>query len=91
MKAKVTGVLRSQSKHKKGTFFYYIFFRDAEGKCSKTCATEGYRNFPRWRDIIAKFNDDDYGEIWLDKLNFKARNLVDADSYFEEVKNATDA
>lgn len=70
-----------------GGDFYYIFFKSDKGKSYKTCIYPHFGNYKRWASIIE--SNPDNSEIWLNNLNIKNGNLIDADSLFtiENINN----
>ena len=81
MKAKIIKV--NEQKSFLGQSFYYLFFKSIEGKSYRTCAYPQFGNYPRWHKFIQKHQAGQ--EVWLDGLNLKGKNLIDADSYPQEV------
>ena len=73
MKAQITSIKPTLSKY--GGKFYYVFFKDDNGKSFKTCLFPTMRNFPRWKSVMK------VGAI-LTNLKIKEKNLIDADSWF---------
>ena len=50
MKAKIIGFEKRDSKY--GGHFFYIFFKDEDGKSYRTCADPKCRNFNRWMKLM---------------------------------------
>lgn len=75
MKAQLLDIQKHPSKYEGD--FYYLFFKDENGKNYKSCVGDAFRNWKNWSDIIANF--DKSNPIWLDGLKLKGE-LIDADS-----------
>lgn len=75
MIAKAIKLVKNPSKF--GGYFYYIFFKDENGKSYKTCVGSTFRNFRNWQEIVVELEDN---ELWLNGLQVKADGLIDADS-----------
>ena len=73
MKAQITRITPTLSKY--GGKFYYVFFKDDNGKSFKTCLYPTMRNFLRWKTVMK------VGAV-LTNLSIKEKNLIDADSWF---------
>ncbi|MDD5692260.1 MAG: hypothetical protein PHP10_03680 [Candidatus Omnitrophica bacterium] len=82
MRAKIIKV--HEQKSWLGQSFFYIFFKGADGRSYRTCAYPQFGNYPRWQKFIELHRTG--REVWLDGLNTKGKNLIDADSYPQEVK-----
>ena len=81
IKAKIIKIEEKTSRC--GGIFYYVFFKNTEGKSFRTCIFPRCGNYKRWQPIIEKFFKND-GELWLDGLVLKGKGLIDADSWFRE-------
>jgi hypothetical protein len=80
MKAKVLKI--EQKKSYQGGDFYYVFLKGEDGRSFKTCLYPRFRNFTQWKPILEKWEALKYSvsELWLNNLNVKSGNLIDADS-----------
>ena len=80
MKAKVLKIDRKNSNQ--GGDFYYVFLKGEDGRSFKTCLYPRFGNFARWKPIIDKWAALKYSvsELWINNLNVKSGNLIDADS-----------
>ena len=58
-----------------GGKFYYLFFKDTEGKSYRSCVSPTCRNFGRWQPFLNKEG------VILNGLMLKSENLIDADSF----------
>tara|TARA_R110000751_G_scaffold82206_2_gene165494 strand:- start:272 stop:583 length:312 start_codon:yes stop_codon:yes gene_type:complete len=76
MKAQITSFKTQQSKY--GQTFYYVFFKDENGKSFRSCIYVNMRNFEKWKSILKS------GMV-LDNLRLKQKGLIDADSNFNVV------
>ena len=76
MKAQITSFKQQESKY--GDTFYYVFFKDKEGKSLRSCIYQNMRNFAKWKRILKP------GMV-LDNLSLKQKGLIDADSSFQIV------
>ena len=66
--------------HNDGKLFYWMFFKDSEGKSYRSFLRPGYGNFNRWQ--VAFDAVKNAKEVWLDGLVLKGKGIVDADSRF---------
>jgi len=80
MKAMVMGRKVNTSKY--GGKFYYVFFKDNEGKSYRTCIHDKCRNFNKWKSVVESNSNP-----ILDNLNVIKETLVDADSNFTIIGN----
>ena len=76
MKAQITSFKEQTSKY--GDTFFYVFFKDQNGKSFRSCIYQNMRNFAKWHKILRS------GMV-LDNLSLKAKGLIDADSSFQIV------
>lgn len=76
-RVKVTGVQRSKSRF--GGDFFYVFFKDMEGKSYRTCIYPKYRNFAMWGDLIEERSRKSI-DIYLTGLTERKEGQIDADS-----------
>lgn len=74
MKAQITSFKSQKSKY--GDTFFYVFFKDQNGKSFRSCIYENMRNFAKWKRILKP------GMV-LDNLSLKSKGLIDADSQFQ--------
>lgn len=81
MKAKIIKV--NEQKSFLGQSFYYLFFKGEDGRSYRTCAYPQFGNYPRWQKFIELYRQG--REVWLEGLNLKSKNLIDADSCPKEV------
>ena len=75
MRYQVTGISKNPSKYTGS--FYYMFFKDEQGKSIRTCLDPKMRNFKRWQTFIERVEKKE--EFSLDNLKLKG-NMIDADS-----------
>lgn len=82
----------SKVPSKTGGHFYYIFFKDEEGKSFKTCVYPQYRNFLNWKPLIIQFTNNSIPKkpIYVEGLRIKQGNLIDADSQVKGCEDVTD-
>ena len=66
--------------HNDGKLFYWMFFKDMEGKSYRTFLRPGYGNFNRWQIAFDAVKSAE--ELWLDGLVVKGYRIIDADSRF---------
>jgi len=66
--------------HNDGKLFYWMFFKDSEGKSYRSFLRPGYGNFNRWQ--VAFDAVKNAKEVWLDGLILKDKGMIDADSRF---------
>lgn len=76
MKAQITSYKTQQSKY--GKSFYYVFFKDENGKSFRSCIYVNMRNFEKWKRVLKS------GMV-LDNLKLKQKGLIDADSNFNVI------
>ena len=73
MRAQITSFKQQQSKY--GDTFFYVFFKDQNGKSFRSCIYQNMRNFAKWKNVLKN------GMV-LDNLTLKDKGLIDADSQF---------
>ena len=78
MKAKIIKVIEEKDKNYKPIVI--ICFKGIDGHSYKTWTGKSFGNYIRWFGAIDKFRSNIKREIWLDGLNLKGKNLIDADS-----------
>ena len=76
MTAQITSYKTQQSKY--GDTFYYVFFKDDQGKSLRSCIYQNMRNFIKWKNVLQS------GMV-LSNLKLKRKGLIDADSNFNIV------
>tara|TARA_R100000278_G_C5475538_1_gene166296 strand:+ start:185 stop:484 length:300 start_codon:yes stop_codon:yes gene_type:complete len=76
MKLQITSFKKQKSKY--GDTFFYVFFKDQDGKSLRSCIYQNMRNFAKWKNVLIP------GMV-LSNISLKQKGLVDADSHFNIV------
>lgn len=79
MRAKPIKV-QEQKSFIEGQNFFFVFFKDEDGKSYRTCISPTCGNFKRWEPILREVRAG--FEVWLDGLILRGSRLIDADSRF---------
>lgn len=74
MIAQITSYKQQKSKY--GDAFFYVFFKDQDGKSFRSCIYQNMRNFSKWKNVLKN------GMV-LSNLVLKQKGLIDADSNFQ--------
>lgn len=84
MKAKITGIKDRIGRARQ--VIHHVFFRLEDGRSARSYIDSRLGNYTRWAPVIQKFKKLAEGqEVILENLAVNG-DLVNADSFFKEVK-----